>query len=101
MFEQAKHLALQQYGFNDHLASLLLAQGHFAWKRKDLKAGSAFETRQRYYQDAIVCALRYNRFLLDTVLAQPETRSLRLPIIPNCLARGEEGQRMLAALLEW
>ena len=49
----------------------------------------------------MIYALRYNRFLLDEVLSgRPQGSPLR-PIIPYCLARGEDGRRMLTALREW
>ena len=49
----------------------------------------------------IIYALRYNRFLLDEALSgRPQGTPLR-PIIPHCLERGEEGQRMLIALRDW
>ncbi|MGA9351160.1 MAG: hypothetical protein WBW48_20470, partial [Anaerolineae bacterium] len=54
-----------------------------------------------FFKQAMVYALRYNRFLLDEVLSgRPQGSPLR-PIIPYCLARDEEGRRMLIALHDW
>ncbi len=54
-----------------------------------------------FFKQAMVYALRYNRFLLDEVLSgRPQGSPLR-PIIPYCLERGDEGRRMLTALRDW
>lgn len=91
----------RQYEYNDHLASLRLTQGHIAWDGHIPEWGSGFDAALRYYQRALGYALRYNRFLLDEVLSgRPQGTPLR-PIIPHCLARGEEGRRMLIALRDW
>ena len=102
LLAEAEELA-QQYEYNDHLASLRLTQGHIAWEGvgqvSNLSYG--FDSALRYYQHALIYALRYNRFLLDEVLSgRPQGTPLR-PIIPECLKRGEEGQRMLIALRDW
>jgi len=63
--------------------------------------GKGFDAAFEFYKLALVYALRYNRFLLDEVLAgRPQGTPLR-PIIPECLKRGEEGLKMLRALREW
>ena len=54
-----------------------------------------------YYQQALVYALRYNRFLLDEVLSELFHGSVLHPIIPHCLQRGSDGQQMLLALRNW
>jgi hypothetical protein len=54
-----------------------------------------------YYQQAMIYALRYNRFLLDEVLPGRPLRSPLRPIIPCCLERGEEGRQTLTALRDW
>jgi hypothetical protein len=42
-----------------------------------------------------------NRFLLDEVLSgRPQGTPLR-PMIPYCLARGDEGRQILTALRDW
>jgi tetratricopeptide (TPR) repeat protein len=102
LLAEAEQLA-QQYEYNDHLASLRLTQGHIAWEGvgqvSNLSHG--FDAALRYYQHALIYALRYNRFLLDEVLSgRPQGTPLR-PIIPECLKRGEEGRRMLIALRDW
>ncbi len=106
LLTEAEQLA-QQYEYNDHLASLRLTQGHIAWEGKtfevseNLKGLSAFDAAFDFYKLALVYALRYNRFLLDEVLAgRPQGTPLR-PIIPECLKHGEQGLKMLRALREW
>jgi len=109
LLAEAEQLA-QQYEYNDHLASLRLTQGHLALTpvpspigrgEGDGGWGEGFDAALRYYQHALIYALRYNRFLLDEVLSgRPQGTPLR-PIIPECLKRGEEGRRMLIALRDW
>ncbi len=109
LLAEAEQLA-QQYEYNDHLASLRLTQGHLALtpvpspsgRREEAGGwGEGFDAALRYYQHALIYALRYNRFLLDEVLSgRPQGTPLR-PIIPECLKRGEEGRRMLIALRDW
>ena len=100
LLAEAEQLA-QQYEYNDHLASLRLAQGHIAWHGKAPSWDNGFDAAQHYYQHALIYALRYNRFLLDEVLSgRPQGTPLR-PIIPYCLERGQDGQRMLIALHDW
>lgn len=101
---EAEALA-QQYEYNDHFASLRLTQGHVAWDGRIPDWGGGFDAARQYYQQALIYALRYNRFLLDEALSGRPLRTpggtpLR-PIIPHCLERGEEGQRMLAELRDW
>ena len=102
LLAEAEQLA-QQYEYNDHLASLRLTQGHLAWEGvgqvSNLSYG--FDAALRYYQHALIYALRYNRFLLDEVLSGRPQGTLLRPIIPECLKRGEEGRRMLIALRDW
>ncbi|MCL6541265.1 MAG: hypothetical protein K6T87_11925 [Roseiflexus sp.] len=91
----------QQYEYNDHLASLRLTQGHIAWEGNAPAWENGFDAALRYYQHALIYALRYNRFLPDEVLSgRPQGTPLR-PIIPECLQRGEEGRQMLIALRDW
>jgi tetratricopeptide (TPR) repeat protein len=100
LFSEAEPLA-QQYEYNDHMASLRLTQGHASWGGHVAEWGSGFEVALSFYKQALIYALRYNRFLLDEILTgRPQGTSLR-PIIPYCLERGEAGQRMLVALTDW
>jgi tetratricopeptide (TPR) repeat protein len=100
LLAEAEGLA-QQYEYNDHLASLRLTQGHIAWEGNAPAWENGFDAALRYYQHALIYALRYNRFLLDEVLSgRPQGTPLR-PIIPECLKRGEEGRRMLITLRDW
>lgn len=100
LLTEAEQLA-QQYEYNDHLASLRLTQGHIAWDGHIPDWGSGFDAALRYYQHALIYALRYNRFLLDEVLSGRPQGTLLRPIIPACLQRGEEGREMLIALRDW
>jgi tetratricopeptide (TPR) repeat protein len=97
---EAETLA-QQYEYNDHLASLRLSQGHIAWDGQIPAWGSGFDAALSFYQHALIYALRYNRFLLDEVLWGGNVTTPLKPIIPHCQQRGDEGQRMLAALRDW
>jgi tetratricopeptide (TPR) repeat protein len=100
LLAEAEQLA-QQYEYNDHLASLRLTQGHIAWEGHAPTWENGFDAALRYYQHALIYALRYNRFLLDEVLSgRPQGTPLR-PIILECLKRGEEGRQMLIALRDW
>lgn len=91
----------QQYEYNDHLASLRLTQGHVAWEGHISEWSGGFDAALRYYQHALIYALRYNRFLLDETLSgRPQGTPLR-PIVPHCQERGEEGRRMLITLHNW
>lgn len=91
----------QRYEYNDHLASLRLSQGHMAWDGILPTWRTGFDAALRHYQQALVYALRYNRFLLEDVLLGRPRRTPLSSIIPHCLQRGEEGRRMLAAVREW
>jgi hypothetical protein len=66
------------------------------------KIGSREQTTTiGYFKEAMIYALRYNRFLLDEVLSGRPRGAPLHPIIPHCLDRGEEGRRMLIALRDW
>ena len=92
---------LEQRPYNDHFASLRLVQGHVAWESRISRWGNDFDAVFRYYQHALIYALRYNRFLLDETLSGRPQGTPLCPIIPHCLERGEEGRRMLIALRDW
>jgi tetratricopeptide (TPR) repeat protein len=100
LLAEAEQLA-QQYEYNDHLASLRLSQGHLAWDEQLAEFGSGFDAALTYYQQALIYALRYNRFMLDEVLWGGGVGTPLRPIISHCGEHGEEGQRMLAALRAW
>jgi tetratricopeptide (TPR) repeat protein len=96
LLEEAEQLA-QQYEYNDHLASLRLTQAQTCQVFGNLTGLTTLD----YFKQAMIYALRYNRFLLDEALSgRPQGTPLR-PIIPECLKRGEEGRRMLIALRDW
>lgn len=100
MLVEAEALA-QRYEYNDHLASLRLMQAHIARDGHISEWGNDFDSALRYYQLALIHALRYNRFSLDEVLSGRSQGTPLRPIIPYCLELGEEGRRMLTALLDW
>jgi tetratricopeptide (TPR) repeat protein len=97
---EAEQIA-QQYEYNDHLASLHLTQGHIAWDGHLVAWGTGFDAALAQYQQALIYALRYNRFLLDEVLWGGDICTPLDPIIPHCLERGAEGRQMLIALRDW
>jgi hypothetical protein len=90
-----------QYEYNDHLASLRLSQAQLAWDSALPALGRGFDAALAYYKQALIYALRYNRFLLDEVLWGGGISTPLKPIIPHCLERTFEGQRMLTALRDW
>jgi ATP/maltotriose-dependent transcriptional regulator MalT len=100
LLTEAERLA-QQYEYNDHLASLRLTQGHITWEGHVSEWGSGFDVALSFYQQALVYALRYNRFLLDEVLWGGGIKTPLRPIILSCQSRGEEGRRMLVNLRDW
>jgi tetratricopeptide (TPR) repeat protein len=99
LFNQAEALA-QQYEYNDHLASLYLTQGHLAWEDQHIDEKQRFDAALRFYQRALIHALRYNRFLLDEVLSGKVPTTLQ-SLIPHCLDKGEEGLQMLRSIRDW
>jgi ATP/maltotriose-dependent transcriptional regulator MalT len=103
LLAEAEQLA-QQYEYNDHLASLRLTQGHLRTETSEVSQTSEVWMSMNaldYYKQAMIYALRYNRFLLDELLSgRPQGTPLR-PIIPYCLKRGEEGKKILSALHDW
>jgi len=100
LLTEAEQLA-QQHEYNDHLASLRLTQGHTAWEGHIPEWSSGFEAALVQYQQALIYALRYNRFLLDEVLWGGDVATPLRPIIPHCLERADEGHQMLVALHDW
>ncbi|MDQ2807288.1 MAG: tetratricopeptide repeat protein [Chloroflexota bacterium] len=100
LLAEAEGLA-QQYEYNDHLASLRLTQGALAWEGHAADGVQGFDAALGYYRQALIYALRFNRFLLDEVLWGGGVATPLRPLIPTCLARGAEGRQMLTALRDW
>jgi tetratricopeptide (TPR) repeat protein len=109
LLAEAEQLA-QQYEYNDHLASLRLTQGHLrAGSPQTSEAPKSGETSEvvlglsalDYYKQAMIYAIRYNRFLLDELVGgRPQGTPLR-PIIPSLLEHGEAGRKILVTLRDW
>jgi tetratricopeptide (TPR) repeat protein len=102
----AEHLAAAEvlatrFEYSDVLASVRLVQGHAAWDGQVTSWPQGVSGAQRGYREALVHALRYNRFLLDEALTGRSTGSVLAPIIPACQQRGAEGRKMLESLLDW
>lgn len=97
---QAEQLA-EEFEYDDQLAGIRLAQGHIAWDGSLKNWGTGFDAALTLYREALICALRFNRFLLDEVLSGKPKGSLLRSIIPHCLARGADGLKMLGALRDW
>ncbi len=100
LWTEAEQLA-QQYEYNDYFTSLYLTRAHITWDGLIPEWESSFDSALHYYQLALIHALHFNRFLLDEALSGREQGTPLRPIIPHCLERGKEGQRMLAALRDW
>lgn len=98
--QEADTLA-EQYEYYDHLAVLRLVQGYVAWDGKLDTWGQGFDAAQHCYQQALINALRHNRFTLDEVLSGLEHGSPLQPVIAQCLKHAEEGKRMLQTLYGW
>ena len=90
LMAEAETLA-QQHEYNDHLAALHLLQGHLLWQEEP---DAAFD----FYQQALIYALRYNRFCLDEILFGDNIPTPYQPLIPFCLQRGEDGRNTLRRL---
>lgn len=86
----------QRYEYNDMMASLRLFQGHLSWE-SDGGANAAVE----FYREALVYALRYNRYLLDEILAGRPQGTPLLPVIPFCLGQGAAGRAVLRDIRDW
>jgi tetratricopeptide (TPR) repeat protein len=100
LIRKAESLALESE-YNDLLASLHLIQGHLAVSGRLKTHGRGLRAALQNYQKGLVYAMRFNRFLLDEVLSGRPQGSYLIPIIPQCLAQGEEGHRLLIALRKW
>ena len=100
LWAEAKRLT-EQYEYNDYFSSLYLTRAHITWEGLMPEWESGFDLALYYYQLALIHALRFNRFLLDEALSGREQETPLRPVIPHCLERGKEGQRMLVALRDW
>ena len=103
---EAEALA-QEYEYNDHLAALRLLQGHLSFGSTDIPVcASVPQTGMSappftFYQQALIYALRYNRFWLDEVLFGDDIPTPFQPMIPFCLQKGKAGQDLLRQLRDW
>src|SRR6266567_6248252 len=100
LWSEAEQLA-QRYEYNDYFTSLYLTRGHLIWDGFIPEWGSGFDLTFRYYQLALIHALRFNRFLLDEALSGGGQGTPLYPIVQNSVEHGEEGQRMLVTLRDW
>jgi tetratricopeptide (TPR) repeat protein len=91
----------QRHEYNDYLAAVRHVQARLVWRDNYPGQVNGFEAALRFYQQALIHALRFNRFLLDEVLWEGAVTTLLQPIIPYCLERDEEGRQMLMALRDW
>lgn len=94
----AERLA-SRYEYNDVLASLRLIEGHLAWQQ--VSPDGDVSAVLACYQPALVHALRFNRFILDEVLAGRPQGTPLSPIVSTCLGRGADGRRVLELTREW
>jgi tetratricopeptide (TPR) repeat protein len=88
LIKKAEQVGLDN-DYYDHLASLRQIEGNLIWDGRLKLRGKTFEQAQKLYLQALVCALRHNRFLLDDILDG---------IVAHCRQRGKEGQRMIRSL---
>jgi tetratricopeptide (TPR) repeat protein len=99
---EADLLMERQFEFYDQWASLRLLQGHLAWDGLLEGRENSFDVAKAKYQQALIYALRYNRFMLDEVLGGNGGAHLLFdPIISYCLKRREGGRKMLKGLRSW
>ncbi len=101
----------QKYEYNDQLALLYLAlgyavtEGNIPDSGKDDKGASrhpaSANSALRNFQLALIYGLRFNRFLLDTLLTGGMVSPLK-PLVPYLKNKGKKGQKYLQALRdEW
>jgi tetratricopeptide (TPR) repeat protein len=88
-----------RYDYNDLAASLLLTRGRLAWE--GAARGAIPKRAQQDARDAMVHALRFNRFLLDEVLVGRAGGTVFRPLVADWAERGPAGRRALAALRTW
>ncbi len=100
LFTEAEEIA-QQYEYNDHLTSLRMLQAQAVWEKHVPAWGNGFKKALFFYQQSLVYALRYNRFLVDEILWGGGFRTPLKPILSYCQTRGDAGRKMLTALRDW
>lgn len=64
---EAENLAIK-YGYADHLAALLMLKGTMCWDNSISNIRGGFKAALNSYKQALIWALRYNRFMLDEIL---------------------------------
>jgi hypothetical protein len=89
-----------QYGYCDHLAALYLLLGTIAWDNYIPEKGAGVSVALSIYKKALIWALRYNRFLLDEILAG-WGKSMPINSIRGVCAEQDDGEKMLMALRSW
>jgi hypothetical protein len=94
LLASAEKIALE-YEYNDQLASLRLTQAHLA-----LDSGNQSDALL-HYKEALIYALRYNRYLLDEIIQGRPRGSVFQPILQMCLDHGQPGKQVVVALGEW
>ncbi|MDQ3822125.1 MAG: tetratricopeptide repeat protein [Actinomycetota bacterium] len=89
------------YEYDDVLASLRYVAARLAWDGALSDGATGFEPAERLFREALVHALRYNRFLLDELVGGRPQGSVFRPLTQLCADRGDEGRRMLQTLEQW
>ncbi len=98
LWTKAESIA-QKYEYNDRLAALYLARG-YAIRKGDIPGWEkGFKPALRSFQLALIYGLRFNRFLLDTLLAGSFASPLS-PLVPYLKSEDKKGQKYLEALQE-
>jgi tetratricopeptide (TPR) repeat protein len=100
LIDEASSLA-RRYEYNDHLASLYLTEARLLESKGIANDMQVFDAALHKYRQALVHALRYNRYLLDEVIDGRPCETPFIPIVQHCSEMGEMGQRMIGELLEW
>ncbi len=90
-----------KYPFHYHFSILYLVKAQIAWSGDIPAWGTGFKSALHYYQESLIHALNANRYRLDDNFVSTDIYRAKLSIIPYCQARGEEGKKMLTALLDW
>lgn len=88
-------------GYYDQLASVSVFKAEVAWAGRMDAFGIGSDAAQGHCQYALVSALKHNRFCLDEILWGGGIHGPVRSVLELCAGRGEEGQRVLRALLDW